>query len=97
MYQILSVTQILIRIPNRKIHQKGFVSSKLDEAIWFYDDLMMIIDISKEINDLEWNTTCELHLKIIDGNFFSSVLGGFVDRNRLHADTAFKCASQSTF
>lgn len=57
----------------------------------------MIIDIPKEIKDLEWNTICELHLKIIDGKFFSIVLGGFVDRNRLHADTAFKWASQSTF
>ena len=57
----------------------------------------MIIDIPKEINDLEWNTICELHLKIIDGNSFSSFSGCFVDRKRLHADTAFKWASQSTF
>lgn len=35
------------------MHHKGFVSSKLDEAIWFYDDLMMIINIPKEIKDLE--------------------------------------------
>ena len=64
------LNRFLIRIPNRKIHHKGFVSSKLDEVIWFYDDLIMIIDIPKEINDLEWTTIGELHLKIIDGIFF---------------------------
>lgn len=57
------------------MHHKEFVSSKLDEAIWFYDDLMMIINIPKEIKDLEWNTIWELHLKIIDGKICFKCFG----------------------